>query len=362
MKILNVYPKYRHHNWQKNPNRKILSYDNLVLHGSAVEKYGAKHQVIPFWWDVAMIERGRKAMNRELLEFVSKEKPDVIFFRLAEREIYKKTFIELTKRATTIYWCSDDSWLFDSVSKKVAPLCTWVASWPSSVIEKYKKMGCKTIFTIEGIRETLYRPVDPKEKDIDVSFGGTYNPQRGRTIQGLRDAGIPVMVFGKGWPEGERSIEDTAKIMAKSKICLVLNPPSFSIGLKPIVRLFMKRPNFGSPWRWLGMRPDFWNLSDNIKEWLGKRTLQVKTRTFETLACRTLGMTLYAEDLGKYYDIGKEIVVYKDIPDLAEKIRYYLAHDEEREAIADAGYRRTIKDHTISKRLENIFKTIGIEA
>ena len=83
MKILHVLPKYRHSNWQKKPNMEFYSFDNITWYQSIVEKYGAIHKIIPFWWDVAMIERGKKAMNRKLLELVAKEKPNFVFFNIA---------------------------------------------------------------------------------------------------------------------------------------------------------------------------------------------------------------------------------------------------------------------------------------
>ena len=53
------------------------------------------------------------------------------------------------------------------------------------------------------------------------------------------------------------------------------------------------------------------------------------------------------------------MVVYTDIKDLVQKIRYYLAHPEEREEIARRGYERTVREHSTQKRLLALFSTIG---
>ena len=45
---------------------------------------------------------------------------------------------------------------------------------------------------------------------------------------------------------------------------------------------------------------------------------------------------------------------------MIDKIKYYLEHNEEREAIARAGYERTLREHTYEKRFNEIFKTIGL--
>ncbi len=57
---------------------------------------------------------------------------------------------------------------------------------------------------------------------------------------------------------------------------------------------------------------------------------------------------------------GKEIVTFSDTRDLIEKIRYYLAHDDERAAIAQAGYEHTLREHTYQKRFQEIFRQMKL--
>ena len=71
-------------------------------------------------------------------------------------------------------------------------------------------------------------------------------------------------------------------------------------------------------------------------------------------------MTSKADDLEKFYEPGREMVLYENVNDFVDKVRYYLAHDEEREKIAQAGYARTLQEHTYAKRFEEIFKKIGL--
>ena len=71
-------------------------------------------------------------------------------------------------------------------------------------------------------------------------------------------------------------------------------------------------------------------------------------------------LTGKADDLENYYQFGKEIVCFEDIHDLIDKIRYYLAHEEERAAIARAGYERTLREHTYTHRFEAIFKEMNL--
>lgn len=62
------------------------------------------------------------------------------------------------------------------------------------------------------------------------------------------------------------------------------------------------------------------------------------------------------------FEIGKELVTYElgNLDDLKMKIRHYLDHPEEREAIRMAGFERAKRDHTFTKRLEEAFRIIGV--
>ena len=89
----------------------------------------------------------------------------------------------------------------------------------------------------------------------------------------------------------------------------------------------------------------------------------VKVGLFEAMACNQVVITSYMEELEDYFEIGKEILCYKEEDELYELIKYYLVHDEEREQIREAGYHRFLKDHTYEKRwnvvLENIYMQKG---
>jgi hypothetical protein len=56
--------------------------------------------------------------------------------------------------------------------------------------------------------------------------------------------------------------------------------------------------------------------------------------------------------LDTYFEVGTEIVRHTGADDLIDKIRYYLDHEEERKAIALAGYRRVMRDHRAAHRFQ----------
>ncbi len=79
---------------------------------------------------------------------------------------------------------------------------------------------------------------------------------------------------------------------------------------------------------------------------------------FETTGIGSLLVTDHKANLSKLFEPGKEIVVYNGVQDCVEKIRYYLEHDEERESIAKAGQRRTLREHTYQHRMQELLSIL----
>lgn len=80
----------------------------------------------------------------------------------------------------------------------------------------------------------------------------------------------------------------------------------------------------------------------------------VKVGIFEAIACNQVVITSYMEELQDYFDIGTEIICYKNENELYELVKYYLEHEEEREIIRHNGYSRFLRDHTYEKRWDAI--------
>ncbi len=59
-----------------------------------------------------------------------------------------------------------------------------------------------------------------------------------------------------------------------------------------------------------------------------------------------------------FFEEGKEVVYFASDEELLDKVRYYLAHDNERQGIAQAGYTRvTSGKHTYRDRVQQIIES-----
>jgi len=82
-------------------------------------------------------------------------------------------------------------------------------------------------------------------------------------------------------------------------------------------------------------------------------------RLYEATGAGTMLVTDAKRDLGDLYDVGKEVVAYRDANECGERVRYYLSHDREREQIAAAGQQRTLREHTYALRTREMVDIVG---
>ncbi len=346
MRILFSSPEYDRYD----PKRgRTFEYYNFYL---TLRSFG-EVRFLPF---DRILEVGRRKWNQELLAEVDSFRPDVFFTVPYTDEFLPEALAEIKKKTVSAAWFSDDSWRFWNYSRFWARYFTWAITTYSYMPELYRKYGQPNVVRSQWAANTgVYKPValPTGEKRPEVTFVGSWSKPREKIIQALHRSGLPVVVYGGGWPGARRAgDEEMVRIFGQSKISLALNPPPGRWNVNSLGRLVMKRSlnRFA---------PDPHPLA-NFRSWLDMNKPQIKGRHFEIPACGGLLFTTMADDLQNFYKPGEEMVIYTDLKDCIEKLRYYLTHDVERERIARAGYERTIREHTYTKRFENIFRKIGL--
>jgi hypothetical protein len=81
-------------------------------------------------------------------------------------------------------------------------------------------------------------------------------------------------------------------------------------------------------------------------------------RLFEATGVGSCLVTDFKDNLGDFFDPGKEVLAYRSAEECIEMISYYLAREEERRPIADAGQARTLKQHTYYHRMEEFVSLV----
>jgi spore maturation protein CgeB len=302
-------------------------YDTLVRMG---------HDVIYFDFLTELQRRGKRMMNAQLRDMVLSEHPELLFTVLYTDEFDMDVVRWISEHTETVTfnWFTDDHWRFDEYSRYWAPVFNWVSTTAESALPKYRRIGYSSVIKTQwACNHFLYRPLDlPPE--YDVTFIGQPHGNRRDVIETLRRAGIDVAVWGYGWDSGKLNQTEMIEVFSRSRINLNLSNASRPVKLRGSwQRLALRKPVLPS---------------------------QIKGRNFEIPGCGGFLLTDSAENLNEYFIEGTEIVVFNGTRDLVDQVRLFLQRSDERQQIAYAGYRRTLKDHTYELRFRQIFHRMGL--
>ncbi len=281
-------------------------------------------------------------LNLRLIEKATEFEPDVIFV-VKGVNILPSTILKLKQTgAKLISWSNDDMFGWHNRSLYY----TWGLRYYDLVVTQ-KSYNCnqnelpslgarRILFQDKAYDRAMHFPIDNCKNSnfcFDVVFVGTYEKQRLERLLYLADNGIIVHVFGwaKNIPAGKYHNlvfhnqhlygHDYATVFSCSKISLN----------------FLRRKN---------------------------RDLQT-SRTIEIPACKGFMLAERTTEQSRLFIEDKEAVFFERTEELLDKVIYYLKHIEERNAIAEAGYKRCINsDYSFDNRMKQILEevTIKIEA
>lgn len=83
-------------------------------------------------------------------------------------------------------------------------------------------------------------------------------------------------------------------------------------------------------------------------------------RIFDIMGAGGFLISNYQAEIPEHFIPDEDIVLYDSIPDLLDKIDYYLTHDEERIQIAKNGHEKVKRYHTYEIKLLQMFKMGGV--
>jgi spore maturation protein CgeB len=216
-------------------------------------------------------------------------------------------------------------------------------------VRRFRDAGSNNaVYSPFGCNHEIFVKRDLK-KIYDVAFVGQFHPYRAWWIRQVRRAGINVAVWGHGWGTGPVVEDDLVRIFNQARINLNLSN-STSLDLRYVLAL--RRPFSETLRTWKGTARSFMRGDSKDRE-------QVKGRHFEISACGGFQISYYVEGLERHYQIGQEIALCASPDDLIDTIRYYLKHEDEREAIALRAYERTTREHTMVRRFRDLLGQTG---
>lgn len=335
------------------------------------------------------IAKQRPRTSRELLRQIERahaRKPiDLFFSYFYDACVLPETIdaIRALGILTVNFYCNASYQLH--LVAAISPHYDWCLVPEKYRLKDYLALGARPIYCQMAANPGIYRPVPDARIDYDVTFVGQAYGERPEYVSFLRRRGIDVRVWGDGWARhsdeaAERPHRSLAsrlhagrrlanaqgwqavgrRLRRLAKIGLrsapVSAPPAERLP-SGIIRPALSDEEMIALYSRSRINLGFSSVGD--PGGIGARILQVRLRDFEVPMSGGFYMVEYMEELEEFYEIGKEIVCYRDKADLADQIGYYLAHDAEREAVRRAGHERALRDHTWHRRFESVFREIG---
>jgi len=238
-----------------------------------------------------------------------------VFFNAAGIHLHRDFVKELP--CFTVFGCNDDPEASERLSKPVADAYDMCLIGNIAEIETYKSWGVKKVSWLPlGLMHNFYNKTLTEndilkgKRDIDIFFmGDKTSPYRRNRLLALEKAFPNGSFWGKGWIKGYLPTGQEMHFLTNTQ------------------------------------------LGINIHNSTGP----VNLRTFYLPANGVLQLCDNKNNLGKIFELDKEVIGFDSIEECIEKCHYYLHHKEEQRSIALSGWKRVLKDYTYPNIFKNYF-------
>ncbi|MEM4282391.1 MAG: glycosyltransferase [Candidatus Woesearchaeota archaeon] len=172
-------------------------------------------------------------------------------------------------------------------------------------------------------------PLWMRSYKYDISFVGTAYSNRQYLLEQISKKHSSLAIYGHGWSQASKQLKKfvNKKVPMGPALAYVFNESKINLNI------------YGPSQKFVVPNP----------------------RTFEIPASRNFQLATYHKSITRHFKPGKEIVLYRNEDELFELIDWYLDNDEEREKVAQAGYDRVLKEHTMRHRLQRMFKIMNMK-
>ncbi len=279
------------------------------------------------------LARRRQRFNKHLLQTLAechaRQPFDWVFVYGGGRSVTPQTIQRIHEEfgIPTVNMCLDDKncWsgaVIDGVNsnqKDIASAYDLVWTSASVACNWYLAEGGRAIYLPEGCDPTEYFP-RTDGYDIGISFMGACYGARPVVVRHLKRHDVPITVYGKDWIGSGRFEGSPADLFSRSQINFGIGGIAFS-----------------------------------------EQLTNVKGRDFD-VPCTGGGMylTAFNPDLARSFDIGREMVCYRNLEEAVELAHHYLKRPDECRAIAEAGRLRCLAEHTWRHRYLTLLGILGI--
>lgn len=276
-------------------------------------------------------EMGKALMLADLMKICHQISPTIVLTQLHNGAMINPSDINILRSsapgARFINW-NGDYWPDNLITEdglKLARAFDLQTVVNRAVLEEYQAKGINAAYWQIG-----WEPdgvgYEPDEFHDVVFLGSGYSPARQQFVRRLKGMdGVKLGLYGSGWPEGWSKGQNLYDFKSA---CKVYRGAKISLG--------------DSQWPETGF---------------------VSNRVFQALAA---GGAALAHQWFRGMDQlglldGETCIIWQTFQELEQKIRYYLAHENERRQIALAGEQLALERHSFEARVKELFQIMNIQ-
>ena len=372
-RLTTVYPEFAERFLSRVPNVRDLSYDELYARLTAARfaesDYHARHmrslghvaqncflslEPLQRRWAA---EHGVNYRDRHWLADIAVEQvrafqPDVLFLDdlyVLDRSLRSRLRRACAHRPLVIGWRAaptDEFEGFDDLDLVLTSI--------RGMADAFRRAGVKAAVLHHGFETSVLEEfVPPPVRDIEFSFAGglgSLHPERATMVTEML-ARTPLQIWGANrqvrFKDRLRWLASRVGMPLKTKYRMRTLPLAYPGRIHPAA--------FGL---------DYYDVLARSKIVLNRHigcagNDASNMRMFEATGMGACLLTDNKRNLAELFEPGVEVVTYDSVDDAIEKVDWLLEHDAEREAIAAAGQRRTLEDHSFAARVKTLEGIIG---
>jgi hypothetical protein len=300
----------------------------------------------------------RKALGGALLEQITAEhlrNPIQLFFSYFYDACVEPDVLDAIRHLgiVTVNWYCNGSYQLDLV-REISPHYSWCLVPERNRLADYTAMGARPIYCQEAANPGIYKPLDVPLQ-WDVTFVGQAYGERPALIKQLKDHGTDIRVWGPAW---EYHIDWPSRNPIKQVLSRFKNADERIVFPQRMIGGVLTDRQLVETYNRSRINLGFATCGETHLS--GKRISQIRLRDFEVPMSGGFYLAEYTEELEEFFEIGQEIACHHGREDIVDKVRYYLAHDAERERIRAAGHARCLRDHTWQRRFATAFEQMGL--
>jgi spore maturation protein CgeB len=309
---------------------RLLGHELFVFEDRQHSIPGRLRKYLPFLNQIDL-----KIINKKMISIAEKTKPDIAIVTGGHR--ISSAMINQVKDEgiICILWTIDAPLYFQPIMD-VAPFYDQIFCQGTEAIELLDKAGIRGAQWLPMACDPDYHhPVEctseeKKKYGSDIVFVGSYYPERAALFEKMTD--LDLTIWGPGWESLPQSSPLKRKIRGK------YTTPDEWLKIYSVSKIVLAT-HYQDPQNRFPV-------------------YQASPRVFEAMACGCFVISDRQRDVFSLFEDGKHLVGFDNPNDLIEKIKYYLAHPEEREAIARRGREEVLKNHTYADRIKKLISLV----